>query len=87
MRHAAATRVDIQLSHEAGRLTLSIKDDGVGFDVGRVRQGRGMKTLRSRAEEAGAEFKLNSQPGGGTVMRIQVPAGLRNGWFTRCERV
>lgn len=54
---------------------LVIRDDGVGFDVGELgagRSSRGLLTMRERAESVGAQFGVESRPGGGTRILVQV---------------
>lgn len=65
-QHAQAEQVDIRLRVQNGQLTLSLRDDGCGFDPEAVAPGRGMRTLRKRAEALGAMYRLVSQPGRGT---------------------
>jgi signal transduction histidine kinase len=63
--------------------TLEIRDDGRGFDPGTVaargRRNFGMQVMRERAELIGARFDVRSRPDGGTVVRLEIPAGARTG--------
>jgi signal transduction histidine kinase len=66
-RHARAThaRVEARLS-EAGA-TLEIRDDGRGFEPGSFGPGHlGLRMMRERAAEIGAELSITSSPGEGT---------------------
>ncbi len=68
VRHAAASKVVIRLSGEAGRLLLEIEDDGCGFDgVGR---GHGLASMRRRAAERHWRLEILSTPGSGTHVRL-----------------
>ena len=70
-KHAKARNVTLQLSADSGRVSLTIGDDGVGFDFARQSTpGLGLLTMRERAEFAGGSFSLETAPGQGT--RIQV---------------
>ncbi len=67
----------LELNGELAELTIA--DDGVGVDPGsladRLAQGHiGMNSHRVKVESAGGEFRLDSSPGGGTVVRVSVPA-------------
>lgn len=75
-KHARATRVEIKVESEATTLTLSIADDGAGFDsdAGPPRRGWGMKTMRERAEAFGGRIEVTSAPGKGTVVTASVRA-------------
>ena len=70
-RHARANRAAVALAFAAGRTTLTVSDDGVGFDAERVGElalgGHfGLLGARERAEAAGATLAVESAPGRGT---------------------
>jgi signal transduction histidine kinase len=77
LKHAAASRVVIQLHTEARRISLRIRDNGRGFeqqDVFTSSGGHfGLIGMRERAERLGGELRLASQPGGGTEVEVTVP--------------
>jgi signal transduction histidine kinase len=55
-------------------MTLSIIDDGCGFDMAQAPRGRwGMSTMRERAEAAGGRLSMESVVGRGTTVRATVP--------------
>ena len=69
-RHARAARAAVALDFAAGRATLTVSDDGVGFDAGRVGElalgGHfGLLGARERAEAVGATLAVESAPGQG----------------------
>jgi signal transduction histidine kinase len=72
-RHSAATRVEIELALEPGRLRLAVRDDGRGFDPALPVTGQGLANLRRRAEALGGRLTLESRPGGGTRVELAVP--------------
>jgi signal transduction histidine kinase len=74
-RHARAANVDVSLDTIDGRLVLTVKDDGSGFDVGETarRRGMGMMNVAVRAAEVGGSVDIVSAPGGGTTVRFSVP--------------
>ena len=77
-KHAHATRVQIDLEHVAGRCVMTVTDNGVGIDSGRVadsrqRRGLGMVTMRERTQAIGGRFTVRKAPGGGTQIAIEVP--------------
>jgi signal transduction histidine kinase len=80
-RYAHATRVDIHLRRLGDRVTLTIADDGAGFeapesldalaDVGSF----GLAGMVERARLAGGDLSVESEPGDGCVVSAWVPAG------------
>jgi two-component system, NarL family, sensor histidine kinase LiaS len=74
-RHGGATRARVGLHRgEDGGVTLSVEDDGAGFDVGHRNGGMGLRNMRERAEALpGGWFRVESQKGKGT----SVTAGAR----------
>ena len=73
-KHSSARTVAVELEESAGELTLSVRDDGKGFDPGAAPRGRwGMTTMRERAEAAGGRLFVESSPGEGTRVRATVP--------------
>lgn len=72
-QHAQATRVWIEASQEAGQLVLACSDNGVGFDA-KVSGGRGLRYMRERAQQIGAQLVVQAQPDGSRIeLRWPVP--------------
>ncbi|RYF87493.1 MAG: sensor histidine kinase, partial [Chitinophagaceae bacterium] len=76
MRHASATHVKIELSQAAGISTLTITDDGCGFDTAGKHSGIGLTNMRSRAAVLGGTLHVQSghQRGCQVVVRIPLPS-------------
>lgn len=74
-RHAAATEVDISLQCDKRQLHLRVRDNGRGFDPARVREERGFGLLgmRERVLALGGRLYIDSAPGQGTTVRIDLP--------------
>ncbi|HMQ32258.1 MAG TPA: sensor histidine kinase, partial [Chloroflexaceae bacterium] len=77
-KHARGAPVHVALSLANGRLTLTIRDEGPGFDPREVarRAGReswGLTSMRERAELIGARFLVTSRPGHGTEVSLSLP--------------
>ena len=76
-RHAQAERVGVLLRVEDDRLTLTVEDDGVGFQVaqaGGPGDGHfGLTLMRERARSAGGLLDLSSKPQDGARVTLQVP--------------
>jgi len=76
-RHAHATAVRFSLAPTDHGLRIEITDDGIGFDPGRASSGQGLGNLRERAVGLGAALRLDSQPGAGTTVQLDVPKTAR----------
>jgi signal transduction histidine kinase len=69
-RHAEATAVTLRLQESGGKITLEIQDNGVGFDVSKAFDGRGLKNIQRRAEQMGAALSISSEAGAGTRLLL-----------------
>lgn len=72
-RHARASRVAVTLSYMGDVVTLDVRDDGVGFAPGSEGGGFGLAGMRARAEELGGSVHLESEPGRGTAVCLELP--------------
>ena len=78
VRHARAKRVDVILEQRGNNLVLVIEDDGIGFNPEAVMRkgGRlGLFGMRERTEMLGGELIIESKPGKGTTIVVEVPYG------------
>jgi PAS domain S-box-containing protein len=74
VRHAAARHVWVQLAMESSKVTLTIRDDGTGFDPEASVPGHlGLQSMRERAASVGADLEITSAPGSGSTVRVTVP--------------
>ena len=71
-RHARATRVRIRVQQEPSRLSLSIQDDGQGFDA-RQTKGLGLLGIEERVARLGGKCEIHTAPGSGTIVAIELP--------------
>ncbi len=74
-KHAQAHQASIDLWTAPGRVLLEITDDGVGFDLPRIRMalGHGLANMVTRARKVGGDIELNSEPGKGTTILAWAP--------------
>jgi signal transduction histidine kinase len=76
-RHAHAESVLIQLSEGDGAIRIEIEDDGRGFEPKNVshaeRRHFGLMGIEERVEILGGKVKIDSAPGQGTRVRLEVP--------------
>ena len=77
VKHADARTVDIELRYAPNSLTLRVRDDGRGFDPENLNPAEsghyGLIGMRERAERIGGHLTLNSKPGEGTEMLVEIP--------------
>jgi two-component system sensor histidine kinase UhpB len=74
VRHAGARRVDVSLRRHGDDVVLAITDDGIGVGATADRNANGIRGMRERALLVGAELTIAAQPGGGTSVRLVLPA-------------
>lgn len=77
--HAQAQNVKVSLSRVNGSAVLTVADDGIGFKPETVERRReenhfGLELLADRASRLGGELSTVSQPGEGTIVRLELPA-------------
>lgn len=77
IRHAGARSVTLRFTLERASCSISLSDDGCGFDAAdpRFRWSHGIVGMRQRMRALGGEFDLESAPGAGTTLRVSVPRG------------
>lgn len=79
LRHSSAAQVEVNLIHTASTLQLSIRDDGVGFeladgsDEGYGIGHLGLLGMRERANGLGGTFRIATSPGQGCTVSIEIP--------------
>lgn len=76
VKHAETDRARIRLAKQGGRLRVVIEDDGQGFDPSTLDdqdEGLGLVSVRERIRMIGGEFEVESAPGEGTRVGIDVP--------------
>lgn len=73
-RHAKANHISYSISREDNKVTVLIEDDGVGFDVHpRITPGHhGLANIQARAAQLDAFFDIDSNPNGGTRLKLVV---------------
>jgi len=71
-KHAQATDVGLMLCQSAGGARLTLRDNGIGFDP--PRPGYGLTGMRHRVEQVGGSMRVDSAPGAGTLVEVEVPA-------------
>jgi signal transduction histidine kinase len=75
LKHSAAEQVTVSLKIGSEGVELEVADDGIGFDTQAAQAGGGLglRGLVERAQELGGRLSLQSEPGQGTRIRLEVP--------------
>jgi signal transduction histidine kinase len=83
VRHAQAKGVWVELRRRQRHLALSIRDNGIGFDVGAAQQraargfSMGLPGMHERVRLVGGEFSIHSEPKHGTTISVKLPLEMR----------
>ncbi|HLF27421.1 MAG TPA: GAF domain-containing protein [Anaerolineae bacterium] len=73
VRHSGCRAINVRCEALAHRVFLSVSDDGIGFDPTQVAPNKlGLKSMQELAMKAGGFFQLNTRPGAGTTVSLQV---------------
>ncbi len=70
-KHSNADEVEIQFSKKEEYLEIDIQDNGVGFNSGEAKAGRGIGTMHQRAKELQSDLMLESRIGEGTSIKLK----------------
>jgi signal transduction histidine kinase len=74
VKHANAKRVSLQLQVDGGAVRMEIHDDGKGFDPDASFPGHlGLQSMRERAAARGGDLHIESSPGSGTTVALEIP--------------
>jgi signal transduction histidine kinase len=81
-KHAAASRVTLTLSYLEDAVTVDVHDDGVGFEqaAATASGGVGLRAMGERVEGLGGRLVVESAPGEGTTIAVEVPARAGDAW-------
>ncbi len=75
LRHASASRVQVELSRGAQQVRMKIADDGVGFDATKTRDGQsfGLQGIQERVRMLGGDVHIRSSTGQGMTLEVWLP--------------
>ena len=73
IKYAKATEIIVDVCIIDNLLTMSIADNGIGFNAHEVKGGIGLSNMKRRAELASGELQLNTSPGNGTEILVIIP--------------
>lgn len=72
LKHASAKTVFIQMSHHEKGITLTIEDDGKGFDTSKT-NGAGLQNVKSRVDYLKGTLHIDTSPENGTSITVEIP--------------
>jgi signal transduction histidine kinase len=75
-KHSGAASLDFSVDCGSGWMTLTVSDDGRGFDTAgkRAKKGSlGLKMMAEAADSAGGYFSVYSRPGAGATLKAELP--------------
>jgi signal transduction histidine kinase len=73
LKHSDAKNVSLQMGYRDEKIIIMVEDDGKGFDMNQHKDGYGLKNLEGRTKLLNGNMKIDSQPGKGTSVLIEVP--------------
>ena len=73
VNHARANSASIFLNRIAGQLSLTIRDDGVGFNPAKKTGGIGLRNIQNRVDFYNGKVQIESSPGKGCTLIITIP--------------
>jgi len=71
IKYAQATKVIVQISQNNAHLSLTIEDNGNGFDLQKVQLGQGLQNMKNRAKLMNAHLEIVSEVGAGTTINME----------------
>lgn len=72
VKYAGANKAMFAIKGEKNNLTMMIRDNGKGFDTDKKTEGNGLRNMKKRATEIGAELLIDSYPGNGTTIQLKI---------------
>lgn len=82
VKHAQTDQATVRLRQDNGRFILEVTDQGTGFDLnapGTNRETLGLANMRERAEMMGGGLTIETQPGAGVRLRVEIPRSSSEG--------
>jgi signal transduction histidine kinase len=72
-KHSGASVIDIRISVQEGRITLSVKDNGKGYAADHVKRGIGLAGISERVRILEGSLSISSAAGEGTALSVIIP--------------
>ncbi|RZL46426.1 MAG: sensor histidine kinase [Pedobacter sp.] len=72
-KYANAKNVSLRIHKIGNAISLAIEDDGIGFNVQKIKKGLGLTNMEERTKEMNGKIKISSEEGGGTKINLIIP--------------
>lgn len=72
LKHSGCTQLTLTVHYVNGILHVEVRDNGAGYDARKVSEGKGLRTMKTRAEQIGGRLSQTSAPGAGTTVLLEV---------------
>ncbi len=72
IKHSKASKVQVKFKKEEGKLIMTIKDNGIGFNLDKKKNGIGIKNMQSRMQKINGKLVLKSNEGSGTELTFYI---------------
>lgn len=73
IKHSNAKNATIQLIKNEESITLMVVDDGIGFDLNKIKEGMGLHNIKSRVDVFNGKLTIDTQPERGSTFIIEIP--------------
>ena len=70
VKHSGASTILVQVMRQQNNLTITVEDNGLGFNKETVMQGAGLKNIQSRVDYLKGQLDIQTTPGSGTSVHI-----------------
>lgn len=78
IKHAKAKNIEVTITKQDKTIRAAIKDDGIGFDSSKRKNGIGIKNIKSRVKRLKGAIQIHSKPNQGTALYIDFPYVIKN---------
>ena len=72
-KYAYPSQIMVSVAEIDNQFQLIVKDDGMGFEESKIKQGNGLYNMRKRTEELGGKLDIQSENGKGTSVTLIIP--------------
>ncbi|NOT50500.1 MAG: sensor histidine kinase [Chitinophagaceae bacterium] len=73
VKYSGTEKISVSAANGNNVLTMIVKDEGKGFDIGTVLKGNGLENIKARAAGVGGKLAIDSIPGNGTTVKLTMP--------------
>lgn len=73
LKHSGGNKIFVQLIKHDNNLSLSVEDNGIGFDTKKSSEGLGLKNIKQRVAYLQGYIHIDVQPNHGTIFMIEIP--------------